>query len=408
MRTYLLLASTALLAACGGGGTQEISSTPPPASGPATTHSFVAPTDVKTYVGIGGSQVYQYLTDDRECCDQQGETYAGDATTVRDSNISITYDPRDAIFTLSVQDAKSGATARTRFQDPASRTDFGGAHEPQWGTPRLTNSNISYLQSGDGDPRSPYLYSGTGTIDPGDNNTPPDGDPGSSYQGTSFFYLKPGAETKYVTFAGYARNAYTFTETQIGTELVNTIDHKLERGAFAYGELTDNKAVPTTGTGAYRGSMLASMIFNPTLDGQDVGGSTVLPSYFQWIEGSAALNVDFAKNAFDLALTGTVLAPQIDTYTGPKSAVIAAGAAFNANGKGTINLVNFGGFKGQMDAAWFVNPNGGARRDVTIAGSSIDGAFYGPKGEEAGGGFRIVGGKPDERIDILGAFVGSK
>ena len=37
-----------------------------------------------------------------------------------------------------------------------------------------------------------------------------------------------------------------------------------------------------------------------------------------------------------------------------------------------------------------------------------DGAFYGPNGEEAGGGFRIVGGKPDERVDIVGAFVGKK
>src|SRR5690606_15087293 len=139
-------------------------------------------------------------------------------------------------FTLSVQDAKSGATTQTRFQDPASRTDFGGAHEPQWGTPNLANSNITYLQSGDGDPRSPYLYSGNGTIYEGDNSTPPYGEPGSSYQGTSFFYLKPGTETKYVTFAGYARNAYSFVETEIGGTLVDTIEHKLERGAFAYGE----------------------------------------------------------------------------------------------------------------------------------------------------------------------------
>lgn len=408
MRTYLLLAGTGLLAACGGGGTQEIASTPPPATGAGTTHSFVAPTDPKTYVGIGGSQVYEYLTDDRQTQQQQGEIYSSSATTVRGGGVSIAYDPRDAVFTLTVQDSRSGATTQTRFQDPASRTDFGGTHEPQWGTPRLTNSNITYLQSGDGDPRSPYLYSGSGLIIAGDNDTPPSGEPGSSYQGTSFFYLKPGSETKYVTFAGYARNAYTFTEQDMSGTLVEIINHKLERGAFAFGEVTENNNVPTSGSGAYRGSMLASMIFNPTLDGQDVGGTTVLPSYFQWIEGSAALNVDFARNAFDLSLTGTVLAPQIDTYTSPNSAVVTAGAAFNANGRGTINLVNFGGFKGQMDAAWFVNPNGGARRDVNIAGSSIDGAFYGPRGEEAGGGFRIVGGNPDERIDILGAFVGKK
>ncbi|WP_173203779.1 transferrin-binding protein-like solute binding protein [Sphingopyxis sp. BSNA05] len=43
-----------------------------------------------------------------------------------------------------------------------------------------------------------------------------------------------------------------------------------------------------------------------------------------------------------------------------------------------------------------------------IAGSSINGAFYGPDAEELGGGYRIVGGTPDERIDILGTFVGKQ
>jgi hypothetical protein len=49
---------------------------------------------------------------------------------------------------------------------------------------------------------------------------------------------------------------------------------------------------------------------------------------------------------------------------------------------------------------------------VDIAGSSLDGAFYGPGGSaeklEVGGGFRIVGGTPDQRIDIMGAFTGKK
>ena len=102
-----------------------------------------------------------------------------------------------------------------------------------------------------------------------------------------------------------------------------------------------------------------------------------------------------------------MLAPQLDYYTGPESSVLSAGATFNASGDGLINLITFGGFKGQFDSAYFTNP-AGDRHDVTIAGSTIDGAFYGPNGEEAGGGFRIVGGNPDERIDVLGAFVGVK
>ena len=40
--------------------------------------------------------------------------------------------------------------------------------------------------------------------------------------------------------------------------------------------------------------------------------------------------------------------------------------------------------------------------------SSIDGSFYGPNAVEVGGSFRIVGGVPDQRVDILGAFTGAK
>lgn len=413
MRIFILLAGTSLLAACGGGG-ESVTSTPPltgtPTPSPAGTgHTFVAPTEAKTYVGVGGSLVYDYATDNRNCCNQQAETYAGNATTVRDSSIALTYDPRDAIFTLSVRDPKSGAATNTRFQDPGSRTDFGGVREPQWATPQLDNTNVKYLQAGDGNPLSPYGWSGTGFVNQGDNDTPPTGDIGSSITATTLFYLKPGSETRYVTYAGYLRNSVSFNQatTQSGVAVKMTNYH-LERGAFAYGELTDSKNVPTTGSGLYKGSMLATMIFNPTMDGKDISGSTVLPSYFQWLEGAATLNVDFLKNAFELALTGTVKAPQFDDNTGPRDTVLKQGATFAANGKGIINMVNFGGFKGQFNSAAFQNPAGGSRYEVAVEGSSIDGAFYGPNGQEAGGGFRIVGGKPDERIDILGAFVGTK
>ncbi|MDB5710610.1 MAG: transferrin binding protein-like solute binding protein, partial [Sphingomonas bacterium] len=55
----------------------------------------------------------------------------------------------------------------------------------------------------------------------------------------------------------------------------------------------------------------------------------------------------------------------------------------------------------------FVRP-GMADFPLVIAGSSIDGAFDGPNGEELGAGFRIVGGTPDQRIDILGVLTGKK
>ena len=420
MRLFVLLASTSLLAACGGGGAETISSAPPPTggTGTATTHSFADPTETKTYKGVGSQQVMDYLTDSRECCDQQGITYAGNAATVRQSGISIKYEPNNATYTLIVNDPLTGAAAQTRFQDPANRTDFGGDVEPQWGTPHLSNPNIRYLQAGDGDPRSLYESSGTGLVDPGTNEIPASGEPGSSYQAANLFLLKPGTETKYVSFAGYVRNALSFETLTVappeGDPDANPDDYifdltnwHLERGAFAFGEVTPNDKVPTAGTGSYSGSMLASMIFNPTLDGEDPSGLRGLPSYFQWIEGSADVQVNFATNTFNLDLDGTVLAPQIDRWTGPELSIIKEGATFAASGKGDINMVNFGGFKGFFESARFTNPAGDSRT-VAIEGSTIDGTFYGPNGEEIGGGYRIVGGNPDERVDIVGTFVGTK
>lgn len=414
MRLYLLLASTTLLAACGGG-TQTLGSTPNPlggaggvgSTGSTSTHTFVAPTEAKTYVGVGASQVFEYITDDRQKNNQQAQLFAGHASTVRDSGISIAYDPRDATFILQVKDPLSGAVANTRFQDPASRTDFGGNKDPQWGTPDLPNPNLRYLQAGDGNPLSPYDRSGSGFVSSGTNDTPPLGEPGSTYQAASMFYLKPGTETQYVTYAGYVRNAYKFKTANDGTTDLFQIEHTLERGAFAYGELTGNTAVPTTGTGTYTGSMLSSLVFNPTLDGQDISGTQVLPTYFQWMTGTSKVNVNFGANTFQLALTGTVTAPFFDYYTGPRSTVLNAGATFAAAGSGTINMRDFGGFKGQFQTATFTNTDGTVR-NVAVAGSSIDGAFYGPAAQEVGGGFHIVGGNPDERIDVVGAFTGKK
>ena len=46
---------------------------------------------------------------------------------------------------------------------------------------------------------------------------------------------------------------------------------------------------------------------------------------------------------------------------------------------------------------------------TSVAGaSSIDGTFYGPDAKNIGGSFRIVGGVPNRRLDILGAFAGAK
>ena len=76
-------------------------------------------------------------------------------------------------------------------------------------------------------------------------------------------------------------------------------------------------------------------------------------------------------------------------------------------GHAHVHNVGAGGFLGQMSSASFTQTNG-QTLSVNVGGSSIDGAFFGPAAQEVGGAFRIVGGTPDTRIDILGAYTGKK
>jgi hypothetical protein len=426
MRRLIALLPLTSLAACGGGGggggnLQTLSTTAiTPPSGTAGTSSssttgaagsFVSPTAAKTYAGVGATQSLDYKTDSRVTAGQQALVYAGNATTVRNSPISVTYDPRDAIFTLAITDANSGATTSTRFQDAANRTNFGGATEPQWGVLNLNNASIRYLQAGTGNPTSPYGASGNGYVDPGTNSTPPTGESGASIDATSFFYEVPGSTTKYVTYAGYIRNKASFSQATVNGATVSVDSYHIERGAFAYGELTPISSVPTTGTASYTGAMLATMIDNPLLD-----RNSTSPNYFQWISGTSKLDVNFGSGTVGLSLNGRVSAPQIDQYTAPTTTVVPAGATFTATGSGNINLTGTGGFTGSMTSASISGVTSGAGvtgvsggvQTLNVAGSSINGAFYGPAAEEVGGGFRVVGGTPDQRIDIMGTFTGAK
>ncbi len=99
--------------------------------------------------------------------------------------------------------------------------------------------------------------------------------------------------------------------------------------------------------------MLASMMFNPTLDGQDQSGSQVLANYYQWICGTSNVIVDFGTSLFNLTLAGTATGAVFDYWTDPltRDTVIKAGATFSATGNGSINMVNFGGFKGAFTSA---------------------------------------------------------
>lgn len=420
MRAIVLLLGTSLLAACGGNtetGIASGGSTAPDGSDssgiiPGSGHTFVNPTEEKTYTANGVTHKYNYAVEINNLTGgsngQRAQLYAGNATTVRDSDISIAYNPRDAIFEFTITDDASGAVADIRFQDPAHRTDFGGAFEPQTSTPNLSADGIQYLQvssaSAAGGGNTTGLSGGIlgfGFIDQGESE---------SYDLTTFFYQEPGTTTSYVTYAGYLRNSISATRTYIAADPENGVaesdltsySYGLERGAFIYGEATPTSDVPTSGTGSYTGSMLATAVLNDRFD--DLGADAA--TYFQWIEGTSNLDVDFGANTFSLDLDGVTFAPEFDVGTNGIHS-IAEGAIFTATGSGNINLVSSGGFVGQFQQAWFTNPDS-SQLNLLIEGSSIDGAFYGPNAVEAAGNFRVVGGTPDERIDVLGVFTGAE
>ena len=411
MAKWLALSGATLLAACGGDtGVQTVGSAAPPTGSTATptpTHTFVVPTDTKTYEAIGAVQHYQYSTRS-DGSGQSDQLYAGDANTVRDSGISVTYNPRDAIFELTISRplAEVSVTA-FRFQDPAHRTAFGGSASPQAGVPQLAASkDIRYLESGSGS--GAQLTGGTYYTAAAAASDYVVGDVGYSSTSSTFFYQKPGTKTNYVTYAGFVRNTVSATEQQDNatSPLYLRQTYSFDRGAFVFGERTANSAVPRTGSGTYTGDMLATMIYNPTLD-----DPSPYPSYFQWIEGTQDTTINFATLSVMSNFSGVVKGPTRDAYTNGL-AMLANGTTFSAYADATIDLVNKGGFTGTFGCAAFgaacVRGSALPAGRITIAGSSIDGAFFGPNGEEIGGGFRIVGGTPDQRIDILGTFTGKK
>lgn len=410
MRNYLLLATAcSTLAACADSGAQSVGSNAPPAGTPTPTPSsptptptpaaasFVNPVEAKTYAGLGAAQHYEYFTRS-DGNGQGGQLYAGDANTVRDSGISVTYDPRDAIFDVTINRPKALVSASAmRFQDPVHRTDFGGLREPQAGVPQIDSAKqIQYLQSAQ--------TSGSGGIlSPGDNSHYVVGADTYSATVQTFFYQKPGTTTKYVTYAGFVRNSLAVAKiTDPGATtsyLKNT--YSFDRAAFVYGEQTSNSAVPKTGTATYTGDMLATMVYNPLPDTDPTA-----PTYFQWIDGSQTTSIDFGTLKVTTNMTGTVRAPTFDAYTS-KVFAMPAGSTFTASATSLIDLVSKGGFTGAFTSACFATTCT-AGNSLLIAGSSLDGGFYGPNGEEIGAGFRIVGGRPDQRIDILGTFTGHK
>jgi len=380
------------LAACGGGGggtgpgvssasacggwTTCPTATPAPTPAPTPTPTPGTPTPTpptqqsRTYSSVAdraldATQVYTAIGATQKMREQAtSELYNGEQKA---SGVQVSYDPRGATFTVAVDQASAGVSIT--YQDPAHRTAFGGALEPTASAPNSAQfTNNSVLN---------YLESGTESAAASDRQT--------------FFYQQPGGNTRYVSLAGYLRANATGLD---GAEPV----YQRTRSVFAFGNQTVAGDVPTSGTGAYSGNMLASAAFNDTAD---IPGGENLRTRFEWISGTARVNVDFRAGTVTANFDGRVLGT-LDSFTnvGPLNPS-SSGQAFAASGAASFTA-DRRGFVGKIDAASL------GTRTVTIAGSSLDGGFFGPQAAEVGGAFRIVGGVPDQRVDIIGAFTAAK
>ncbi|URW76873.1 hypothetical protein M9980_06675 [Sphingomonas donggukensis] len=422
MRSVIAALPLLALTACGGAsGPQSIGSIAPPAGGtsggtgggvsggtgsptPTPTSGPANLLDVSTATTFNAIGSFQSLdvTETGNYAVSGPVLYQGNAATVRAPSGTVSYDPRDGIFTVAFSDSKAGmSTGTMRFQDPGHRTEIGVVAGSVWGVPILSDFNYLEVVGPSARPRD----AASGDLGRADSVT--------------FFYQRPGSQTKYVSLAGYVRNAFDRTSDPVVFKAGTTSN--FQRGALVFGQDTVRSQIPITGTGTYTGGLLASMVVNTTID-----SNNRMPNYFQWITGSSSITLDFSRQTMSMLLTGTV---QTATYGGQdvplNQLTIPGGATFEAKGSGTINLTGTGGFTGSFggtDASGAANyarfVNGGTTTTVnttsvaqgtSVAGaSSIDGTFFGPNAVNVGGNLRIVGGVPGQRVDILGAFTGAK
>lgn len=401
MRKFIAtLPALVLLAACGGGGPQTISGLGPiaaPAPTPGQSGSTAAIPEVlknletTAYRTLGGTQSLQETYTPNAGAGaartQRSELYVAaqaPLSTLAGQQVEIVYDPRAAIFNVSIDQPDIGL--ETRYQDPAHRTAFGGEREPQSGVPDLAAFN--YVENEDANEVVKTI--------------------------NTFFYQRPGTNTRYVTLGGFVRNH------QVQNFDAPSVTITRVRGVEVFGNATPAGDVPKTGTAAYTGNMLASMVSNTELD-----NDPNLRSRFEWVTGTGTVNVDFAAGRVTSDFRGTVVgasdggplgqaftsevdvdwrstlpAPFADepwgAISGPNT-----GRVFTATGTATFDRTGTA-FSGNVNNSSL----GGAA--ITIAGSALDGTFFGPSAVETGISFRVVGATPDQRVDITGGFTGVK
>jgi C-lobe and N-lobe beta barrels of Tf-binding protein B len=307
--------------------------------------------------------------------------------------LQITRDPRDATYSLVI--ASGGVNRNLRWQDPAHRTLF-----PQGAIPaNAITSNQLYTDYDvpRNKPNIEYFESGSRTS--------------TGYTSNTLFFERVGVNTKYVTWLGYRTTEYSATDNTT-TQTLNTAtpsyaddvkeDTRVivetsttDRSAFVYGINTIAKDVPKIGTATYTGSLYATSISGVTLE---------------TIWGTAQTKVNFATDAVDLKLAGTFensgkIFGAIGTALVQRPDI--PNTTLNPTAVQPISRI-VGGFTQMTIGSTVYTSSPNASLPNTFQAGTIEGGFFGPGAAEVGGAFRIVGGQPDTRIDVMGAFTGKK
>jgi hypothetical protein len=317
-----------------------------------------------------------------------GAVYEGSQPVDSSSEVTIDFNPRDAVYLIKAKTASIDTTIR--WQDPQHRTVFQQTLVPGSMTlsPAPALANYKYAEAATGV-----------SVDTGNLNTR------SSKRDISTLFVRDtgttGILTQYVTIAGFVQQKYTETEVVRSSDTtfkVVGVDFTTDiaRSVFVYGINTPYKDIPKSGAASYSGDMYAHVIETPQNHGTD--------NDMRSIVGTSSATVDFGTGKLTLALAGNVVGFAGDTRA------FAARGAMDIFRPDTRKEGDPSRFTGAISSWSFGAYNSTAVGGIVVptAASTVEGGFFGPKDQEIGGAFRIIGNRPDERLDILGAFTGKK